>query len=85
MNRREIHPWDMLPADYAGITIAMFGLAIAFRAAMLNDGWLMMTAATVTGVGTLLKFASTRYKGRIDRERRARQDRNRPSGSARQR
>lgn len=70
MKQRPIEPSDMLPADYAGVIAVFAGLALAFRSAAGVDAGLMWIAVAVTTVGAVLKVGSTRYKGRIDRERR---------------
>jgi hypothetical protein len=75
MKNREIHPWTMLPADYAGLVIFTIGYGFAIRAAVVQDAWLMIAAAGITTIGGALKVGSTRYKGRIDRERQARRQR----------
>lgn len=70
MKERPIEPSDMLLADYAGLIAVLAGLGLAFRSAPTHDVGLMWTAVAVTTVGAVLKVGSTRYKGRIDRERR---------------
>ena len=70
MATRPIEPSDMLPADYAGAFALFVGVGLAFRGIAINDVALMWIGVGVAAVGTVLKVGSTRYKGRIDRERR---------------
>lgn len=70
MSENDIHPWDMLPIDYAGTVLVMTGVGIGLTAAVAQSAWIMLMAAGVSTIGATLKLKGTWYKARIDRERR---------------
>jgi hypothetical protein len=59
MNEREINPWDMLPADYAGVALTLMGIGFAMASAVQQDARLMIVAAALASVGGVLKVRST--------------------------